>query len=39
VLKNVVNQWLRKCDVVIAFGSARPVDGGSGAVYVLLRTR
>jgi DNA-nicking Smr family endonuclease len=39
VLKNVVNQWLRKCDVVIAFGSARPVDGGSGAVYVLLRSR
>jgi len=39
VLKNVVNQWLRKCDAVTAFGSARPVDGGSGAVYVLLRTR
>lgn len=39
VLKNVVNQWLRKCDAVSAFGSARPIDGGSGAVYVLLRTR
>jgi DNA-nicking Smr family endonuclease len=39
VLKNVVNQWLRKCDTVTAFGSARPIDGGSGAVYVLLRTR
>lgn len=39
VLKNVVNQWLRKCDAVTAFGSARPLDGGSGAVYVLLRTR
>ncbi len=39
VLKNVVNVWLRKCDAVSAFGSARPVDGGSGAVYVLLRTR
>lgn len=39
VLKNVVNQWLRKCDAVNAFGSARPIDGGSGAVYVLLRTR
>ena len=37
VLKNVVNLWLRKCDVVSAFGSARPIDGGSGAVYVLLR--
>jgi DNA-nicking Smr family endonuclease len=39
VLKNVVNLWLRRCDVVTAFGSARPIDGGSGAVYVLLRTR
>jgi DNA-nicking Smr family endonuclease len=39
VLKNVVNQWLRNCDAVSAFGSARPIDGGSGAVYVLLRTR
>ncbi|MGE0113477.1 MAG: Smr/MutS family protein [Steroidobacteraceae bacterium] len=39
VLKNVVNLWLRQCDAVSAFGSTRPVDGGSGAVYVLLRTR
>ena len=39
VLKNVVNQWLRKCDAVNAFGSARPIDGGSGAVYVLLFSR
>jgi DNA-nicking Smr family endonuclease len=36
VLKNVVNLWLRKSDRVLAFGSARPIDGGSGAVYVLL---
>lgn len=36
VLKNVVNRWLRQCDAVQAFGSARPIDGGSGAVYVLL---
>jgi DNA-nicking Smr family endonuclease len=36
VLKNVVNIWLRRVDPVIAFGSARPLDGGSGAVYVLL---
>lgn len=39
VLKNVVNQWLQRADDVLAFGSARAVDGGSGAVYVLLRTR
>jgi len=38
VLKNVVNSWLRRAEVVIAFGSARPIDGGSGAVYVLLRS-
>jgi len=24
---------------VLAFGSARAVDGGSGAIYVLLQTR
>lgn len=37
VLKNVVNHWLQRADDVLAFGSARSVDGGSGAVYVLLR--
>lgn len=36
VLKNVVNLWLQQCNVVQAFGSARAVDGGTGAVYVLL---
>lgn len=36
VLKNVVNQWLQRSDAVLAFGSARAVDGGSGAIYVLL---
>ena len=36
VLKHVVNHWLRKIDNVVAFSSARPVDGGTGAVYVLL---
>jgi DNA-nicking Smr family endonuclease len=39
VLKNVVNHWLQRADDVLAFGSARAVDGGSGAVYVLLRRR
>jgi DNA-nicking Smr family endonuclease len=37
VLKHVVNHWLRKIENVAAFASARPVDGGTGAVYVLLR--
>jgi DNA-nicking Smr family endonuclease len=39
VLKNVVNQWLQRIDHIQAFGSARQVDGGSGAVYVLLRVK
>lgn len=38
VLKNKVNNWLRQRDEVLAFCSARPVDGGTGAVYVLLKT-
>ena len=37
VLKNSVNHWLRKWDTVLAFVSARQVDGGTGAVYVLLQ--
>ena len=37
VLKARVDRWLRQWDEVIAFCSARPADGGTGAVYVLLR--
>lgn len=37
VLKKSVNLWLRKNDAVLAFTSARPADGGTGALYVLLR--
>ncbi len=37
VLKHMVNRWLRQRDEVLAFSSARPVDGGTGAVYVLLK--
>jgi DNA-nicking Smr family endonuclease len=36
VLKHVVDHWLRKIENVVAFASTRPVDGGTGAVYVLL---
>jgi DNA-nicking Smr family endonuclease len=39
VLKHVVNHWLRRMDAVVAFASARPPDGGTGAVYVLLAGR
>ena len=37
VLKVKVNGWLRQMDAVLAFCSARPSDGGTGAVYVLLK--
>ncbi len=37
VLKTAVNLWLRRHTDVIAFVSARAIDGGAGAMYVLLR--
>lgn len=37
VLKRKLNHWLRQRDDVLAFCSARRMDGGTGAVYVLLR--
>ena len=37
VLKNAVNRWLRRWDCVLAFISTPQVDGGTGAVYVLLQ--
>jgi DNA-nicking Smr family endonuclease len=37
VLKTAVNLWLRRHHDVIAFVSARTIDGGTGALYVLLR--
>jgi DNA-nicking Smr family endonuclease len=37
VLKIAVNAWLRRHADVLAFASARVIDGGTGAVYVLLR--
>ena len=36
-LKPAVNQWLQRNKAVLAFCSARDCDGGTGAVYVLLR--
>jgi len=38
VLKIKVNHWLKQRDEVLAFCSALPVNGGTGAVYVLLRS-
>ena len=39
VLKTKLNHWLKQRDEILAFCSARPVDGGTGAVYVLLRAK
>ncbi len=36
VLKSAVSAVLRRSGAVLAFVSARPVDGGTGALYVLL---
>ena len=37
VLKRKLGRWLDVRDEVLAYCEARPVDGGSGAVIVLLR--
>ena len=39
VLKNKINHWLRQKDEVLAFCSAMPRDGGTGAVYVLIKRK
>ncbi len=38
VIKRLLDGWLRKRRDVLAFSSARPHDGGTGAIYVLLRS-
>jgi DNA-nicking Smr family endonuclease len=39
VLKSYVNDWLRQLHDVLAFCSAQPKDGGTGALYVLLKRK
>lgn len=39
VLKMRLQGWLRQRDEVLAYCSARPRDGGTGAVYVLIKRR
>lgn len=39
VLKNLVNHWLPQIPSVLAFRSAQPKHGGTGAVYVLLKSK
>ncbi len=37
IIKPLVNKWLQQRNEILAFTSARPNDGGTGAVYVLLK--
>lgn len=37
ILKNYVTYWLKQHPAILALCSAQPRDGGSGALYVLLR--
>lgn len=37
LIKSYVNEWLRRLPGVLAFCSAVPADGGSGALYILLK--
>ncbi len=37
ILKNRVNRWLRQKKEVLAFCSALPRDGGTGALYILFK--
>ena len=37
LLKSCTNHWLREMDEILAFHSAQPQHGGTGATYILLR--
>ncbi|MBV8803143.1 MAG: Smr/MutS family protein [Gammaproteobacteria bacterium] len=37
IIKNKLNHWLRQTEHVLAFCSATAQDGGTGALYILLR--
>ena len=39
LLKSYANDWLRQLPEVLAFCSAQAKDGGTGALYVLLRRK
>lgn len=38
-LKNWLDHWLRQHPSVLAYTSAQPKDGGTGALYILLKRR
>jgi DNA-nicking Smr family endonuclease len=37
ILKNLVHHWLPQISLVMAYHSAIPRDGGTGAIYVLIK--
>ena len=39
LLKTYVSGWLQQTEGVLAFSSAQPKDGGTGALYVLIKTK
>lgn len=39
ILKSLLNEWLQKQSAVLAFESSQPKHGGTGALYVLLKSR
>lgn len=38
ILKNALNRWLRQHPLVLAFHSAKQSHGGTGALYVVIRS-
>lgn len=39
VLKTMLNHWLKQIPDILAYSSAQPQDGGTGALYVLLKNK
>ena len=39
ILKTMLNHWLKQIPDILAFSSALPKDGGTGALYVLLKNK
>lgn len=39
LLKSMINHWLQQIPDILAFSSAQEQHGGSGAVYVLIKTK
>ena len=38
-IKNLINNILRNIPVILAFCSAKPYDGGTGAVYIMIKSQ